>query len=97
MSALRVANRKSKPKRASSTDDHLDQAGELRFERLRKLRAELAAEKKWPAFCIAHDSVLREVARVAPKSLDALAEIRGIGTDKLQKFGEAFLQAVKES
>ena len=97
MSALRVANRKSKPKRASSTDDHLDQAGELRFERLRKLRAELAAEKKWPAFCIAHDSVLREVARVAPKSLDALAEIRGIGADKLEKYGTAFLQAVKES
>ncbi len=88
---------KPKTKRSASSDDPLDQAGELRFDRLRKLRAELAAEKKWPAFCIAHDSVLREVARVAPKSLDALAEIRGIGTDKLEKFGAAFLKAVRES
>jgi ATP-dependent DNA helicase RecQ len=56
---------------------------------------ELAAEHKWPAFCVAHDSVLREVARAAPTSLDALAGIKGIGTDKLQKFGTAFLQAIK--
>lgn len=88
---------KPKLKRASSNDDHLDEAAELRFERLKKVRRELAAEQKWPAFCIAHDSVLREVARVGPRSLDALAEIRGIGTDKLQKFGAAFLKAVKES
>jgi superfamily II DNA helicase RecQ len=40
---------------------------------------------------------LREVARVAPRSLDALAEIKGIGADKLQKFGAAFLQAMKGS
>jgi ATP-dependent DNA helicase RecQ len=91
----RAAKPKLKP--AATSDEHLDQAAELRFDRLRKVRAELAAEKKWPAFCIAHDSVLREVARVAPKSLDALSEIRGIGTDKLEKFGAAFLQAVKES
>jgi ATP-dependent DNA helicase RecQ len=93
---LQIASRKSKPKRAAAGDERLDPAGELRFERLRKLRAELAAEKKWPAFCIAHDAVLREVARVAPKSLDALAAIKGIGTDKLEKFGAAFLKAVKE-
>jgi len=89
--------RGAKPKRANSSNEHLDQAAELRFERLKKARRDLAAENKWPAFCVAHDTVLREVARVAPKSLDALSEIRGIGTDKLQKFGKAFLEAVKES
>jgi ATP-dependent DNA helicase RecQ len=87
----------AKPKRASPIDDNLDQPAELRFERLKQVRRDLAAEKKWPAFCIAHDSVLREVARVAPRSLDALAEIKGIGADKLQKFGAAFLQAMKGS
>ena len=87
---------KPKPKRTLSDDDHLDPAAELRFERLRKVRAELAAENKWPAFCIAHDSVLREVARVAPKSLDALSEISGIGAKKLKKFGNALLKAVRD-
>jgi ATP-dependent DNA helicase RecQ len=87
----------AKAKPASSDEDHLDQAAELRLERLKKVRSELAAEQKWPAFCIAHDSVLREVARAAPTSLDALADIRGIGANKLQKFGAAFLQAIKGS
>jgi ATP-dependent DNA helicase RecQ len=89
--------RLAKAKPASSDEDHLDQAAELRLERLKKVRSELAAEQKWPAFCIAHDSVLREVARAAPTSLDALADIRGIGANKLQKFGAAFLQAIKGS
>jgi ATP-dependent DNA helicase RecQ len=92
-----ASRRAAKPKRVSANDDHLDAAAELRFERLKKARRELAVEKKWPAFCIAHDSVLREVARVAPRSLDALAEISGIGEEKLKKFGAAFLKAVKKS
>ena len=92
-----VTRRTAKAKRTKAGDDPLDEAAELRFERLKTARRELAEEQKWPAFCIAHDSVLREVARVAPGSLDALAEIRGIGAQKLEKFGEVFLAAVKES
>ena len=84
-----------KDTRAKPMVENLDQAGELRFECLKKVRRDLAAEQKWPAFCIAHDSVLREVARADPKSLDALAKIKGIGTDKLQKFGAVFLRAIK--
>lgn len=95
--AMPVANRprgRTKDTRAKPIVENLDPAGELRFECLKKVRRDLAAEQKWPAFCIAHDSVLREVARADPKSLDALAKIKGIGTDKLQKFGAVFLQAM---
>ena len=60
------------------------------------MRLDLAKEEQWPAFCIAHDSVLREVARAAPQSLAALGEIKGIGAQKLEKFGAAFLRALKE-
>ena len=63
---------------------------------MKKARLELARTADWPAFCVAHDSVLREVARAAPRSMDALAEIKGIGPNKLEKFGAAFLQALKE-
>jgi ATP-dependent DNA helicase RecQ len=92
-----ASRRTAKAKRMKVGEDTLDDAAEQRFERLKVARRELAAEQKWPAFCIAHDSVLREVARLAPGSLDALAEIRGIGAQKLEKFGEVFLAAVKES
>jgi ATP-dependent DNA helicase RecQ len=83
--------------RSGAIDGQLDPAAELRFERLKKTRLDLAKEQQWPAFFIAHDSLLREVARVAPTSLNALAEIKGIGAEKLQKFGSAFLEALKES
>jgi len=88
----RVARRE----RGKPNVDSLDQAAERRFERLKKARLDLAQAQNWPAFCVAHDSVLREVARAAPQTLDALAEIRGIGAHKVQKFGAAFLQALKE-
>lgn len=87
---------KPKGKRVSPINDPLDPAAELRYERLRKVRANFATEQNLPAFCVAHDSVLREVARVAPKSRDALAAIKGIGDSKLEKYGAAFLGAVKE-
>jgi RecQ family ATP-dependent DNA helicase len=73
----------------------LDEAAQLRLQRLKIVRLRLALEQEWPAFCVAHDSVLREVARAAPQTLDALARIKGIGTQKLEKYGEAFLEAVK--
>ncbi len=95
--AVAVAPRRvAKRERTMSNAESLDQAAELRFERLKKARRELAAEHEWPVFCVAHDSVLRDVARAAPRSLDALARIRGIGPDKLEKFGAAFLKAMKE-
>jgi len=78
------------------TVDKLDQAAELRFERLSQVRLQLAQAQKVAAFCVAHNKVLREVARIAPQSLDALARIKGVGPNKAQKFGAAFLEALKE-
>ena len=40
---------------------------------------------------IFHDSVLREVAAVRPASLDELAQIKGVGASKLQRYGVAVL------
>lgn len=72
----------------------LDASAELRFERLRKVRLEMATKNGWPAFCILHDRVLREVARLAPQSPEELARIKGVGATKAAKFGDAFLAAL---
>jgi superfamily II DNA helicase RecQ len=55
----------------------------------------LAAERKLPAFCILHDKVLREVARIAPTDLMAFSSIKGIGPAKTDQFGPAFLATLK--
>jgi ATP-dependent DNA helicase RecQ len=73
----------------------LDAAAELRFERLRKVRLEMATRNGWPAFCILHDRVLREVARLAPRSPEEMARIKGVGATKAAKFGDAFLAALR--
>jgi ATP-dependent DNA helicase RecQ len=73
----------------------LDSEATRRYERLKTVRLELARAHKQVAFWVAHDSVLREIARSAPHSLESLARIRGIGEFKLEKFGAAFLAAVK--
>jgi ATP-dependent DNA helicase RecQ len=93
--------RKSFPKpkarvKAEITDDPLDRAAELRFERLKRARRELADEHNWPAFCILHDRVLKEVARRSPNSVREFAAIKGIGDKKAVHFGPVFLKALRE-
>ncbi len=77
-----------------SSDASFDAGADARFQRLKRVRLELANAEKWPAFCICHDSVLREVARVAPTSISSLAAIKGFGANKAEKFGAALLRAI---
>ena len=73
----------------------LDTIGESRLDRLRLVRRQLSQDQDIPAFCVAHDSVLRAIALEAPGDLDALSRIKGIGPAKLDKYGKQFLAAVK--
>jgi ATP-dependent DNA helicase RecQ len=62
------------------------------FERLRRLRRELADERDVPAYVIFSDAVLREMARVVPQNLSELRGISGVGDKKLAEFGARFLE-----
>jgi RecQ family ATP-dependent DNA helicase len=59
------------------------------FERLRAWRFERAEGK--PAYTIAANAVLEEVLRVAPRSVEELLEIRGIGPAFCEKHSESLL------
>lgn len=67
------------------------------FEALREMRAQLAREQNVPAYVIFHDSTLRGIAAGRPASLDALAQIGGIGTTKLERYGERVLATIREA
>ncbi|HUO60757.1 MAG TPA: ATP-dependent DNA helicase RecQ [Candidatus Acidoferrales bacterium] len=75
-------------KRASVEDDVLDPAAQQRFERLSVIRRKLAKDLGWPAYCVMHNSVLREVARVAPRNVQELAQIKGVGAKKASQFAD---------
>ncbi len=65
------------------------------FEALRACRRDLAKEAGVPPYVIFHDSTLRDMAAIRPKSLRDLALVSGVGTRKLEAYGEAFLDALR--
>ena len=65
------------------------------FDALRARRRELAAEAGVPPYVIFHDSTLREMAERKPETLQALAGVSGVGTAKLERYGEAFVEVIR--
>ena len=71
--------------------------GDPLFEALRAKRRELAQEGQVPPYVIFHDSVLREMATTRPANLAAMARISGVGARKLEAYGDAFLNVIREA
>jgi ATP-dependent DNA helicase RecQ len=65
------------------------------FEALRARRREIAAAANLPPYVIFHDSTLREMAAARPTSLDALAQVSGVGAAKLDRYGAAFVELIQ--
>jgi len=66
------------------------------FLALRTWRRETATAKGVPAYVILHDATLREIAARRPATLAELGEISGLGTKKLEAYGEDVLTVVAE-
>jgi ATP-dependent DNA helicase RecQ len=67
---------------------------EARFQALRACRQRLAREAGVPAYVIAHDRTLRDLALQNPASREALAFAHGMGPARIERFGQAFLLAL---
>jgi superfamily II DNA helicase RecQ len=61
------------------------------FERLKSWRAERARTDKVSAYIIAHNTMLEELARRHPQTLQALLGIKGLGQGKIDKYGSDLL------
>ena len=72
----------------------LDAGAQQRYESLREWRAEVAREHNLPAYVIFHDATLAAIAQRAPRSLDDLQGISGIGARKLEAYGDEVLRVV---
>jgi len=69
--------------------------GDPLFEALRELRRDLAAESQLPPYVIFHDATLREMAAARPSTRAELAQISGVGSRKLEAYGDAFLAVIR--
>jgi len=74
--------------------DGLDASAEPLFERLREWRAGVAREHGVPAYVVFHDGTLRAIAQQRPRALEELAQVSGVGTAKLARYGEAVIGIV---
>ena len=67
------------------------------FQALRQMRAQLAKEQNVPAYVIFHDATLRSIAEQRPQSMGELARVGGVGGSKLDRYGAALLDVVREA
>ncbi|MCK1991024.1 DNA helicase RecQ [Peribacillus muralis] len=66
------------------------------FEELRQLRKEIAAKEKVPPFIIFSDASLKDMAAKLPGTEQAFLEVKGVGTQKFERFGTVFLERISE-
>jgi len=64
------------------------------FDALRAWRAGEAKSQSVPPYVIFHDATLREIAAARPAGLDELAQIKGVGASKLQRYGGRVLRVL---
>ena len=66
------------------------------FERLRALRAKLAAEISMPAYIVFSDQVLREMCVTMPVTQSAFLEVPGVGKVKQERYGLYFTSEIQK-
>ena len=83
-------------KAARSTSYQVPPEHEPLWEDLRELRIRLSREAGVPPYVIFHDATLREMVRLRPSSPTQLLALQGVGEKKLERYGEAFLEVLRE-
>jgi ATP-dependent DNA helicase RecQ len=84
------------PRRAKAEVESWEGVDRPLFEHLRGVRLRIARERGVPPYVIFHDATLRELARLRPTTLPALAAIYGLGARKVDDLGQVILDAISE-
>ncbi|MCR4760454.1 MAG: HRDC domain-containing protein, partial [Oscillospiraceae bacterium] len=69
---------------------------EVLFQKLRRVREKLAAKEFVPAYIVFSDATLRDMCNKRPLDETQMLAISGVGRYKMDKYGEAFLTALRE-
>ncbi len=88
--------RRRRPKSGDRTEEPrpLSEEDEALFQELRKLRKSIADAQGVPAYIVFNDTTLRAMAEKRPTTRRELLAISGVGPEKLERYGEAFLEAI---
>jgi len=67
------------------------------WDALRECRKELAKEHDVPPYVIFHDATLMQMMEYRPTNADAMLGINGVGPSKLDRYGDAFLEVIRNA
>jgi len=87
--------KQTRSSRTASVADELDEEDKLLFQRLRRLRTQIARDQNVPPYVVFPDATLAGIASARPVTADALLSVSGVGQSKLEKYGETFLELVE--
>ena len=85
-----------KPSRARGAKAAVLETEEQRelFERLRRLRKQLADAEGVPPYIVFSDATLRNLCIDLPQTESEMLAVNGVGEVKLQRYGRAFLDEI---
>ena len=66
------------------------------FARLRFLRKQIADKENIPPYIVFNDATLQEMAQYMPTSNIEMLQINGVGSIKLERFGQPFMGLIQE-
>ena len=91
------SRKRGKAARPSRVSQAVDAGGGALFEALRHLRSGLARQEGVPAYVVASDRTLRDIAQLRPRNLSELKLAHGIGETRAQRYGSAILRTIVEA
>lgn len=89
MGNRKVLRRSAPVVKAVSDEDPL-------FEHLRNIRKEISAAEGVPPYVVFSDKTLKELSAKKPTTSEDFLEINGVGANKLEKYGDAFIEAISQ-
>lgn len=89
MGNRKVLRRSASVVKAVSDEDPL-------FEHLRNIRKEISAAEGVPPYVVFSDKTLKELSAKKPTTSEDFLEINGVGANKLEKYGDAFIEAISQ-
>ena len=66
------------------------------WEALRALRKRFSDLAGVPAYVVFNDSTLADMIALRPTSVDQMADVSGVGKHKLERYGEEFVEVIRE-
>ena len=100
--SIKITDEDKQPEKAAKTKkkaksvETLTSSGYKLFERLKKLRLDIAREESMPPYIIFSDKTLIDMAAKMPASKPEMLDVSGVGENKFAKYGERFLEVIGE-